>query len=337
MLQRALDLLRQMDEFSQSRFRLESRYHHVLVDEFQDTSRAQWELVSLLIQSWGEGLGLATAAVDLHRRRPQAVDLPLPRRRGRGAPVGRPLHRGAAADRRARGARSAGASAPCRSCWHSSTTLFAGDVAAAPGAPTISRTARRTGFRWTRPGDARRGGPVLGVAAGDDAAACAAAVAFEIERLLREETIRDRQDRRAREPRARATSRSSSGRGRAIVSSSAGCELRGIPTYVYKGLGFFDADEIKDLSALMRFLADPCVRPAGRGIPAVAIRAAIGPWPGAARAEDRRVALLDPHLPASAGALLEPRIAACSSTCAPRVPGWLAQVDRVPPAELIER
>ena len=35
-------LLEQLDEFSRSRFRLESRYQHVLVDEFQDTSRAQW-------------------------------------------------------------------------------------------------------------------------------------------------------------------------------------------------------------------------------------------------------------------------------------------------------
>ena len=57
-LERALELLRQMDEFAQSRYKLESRYHHVLVDEFQDTSRAQWDLVSLLIQSWGEGFGL---------------------------------------------------------------------------------------------------------------------------------------------------------------------------------------------------------------------------------------------------------------------------------------
>ena len=47
-----------MDEFSRSRFRLEARYQHVLVDEFQDTSRLQWQLVAALVQSWGEGLGL---------------------------------------------------------------------------------------------------------------------------------------------------------------------------------------------------------------------------------------------------------------------------------------
>ncbi len=58
-LSRALRLLRQMDEFAQSRYRLEARYHHVLVDEFQDTNASQWRLVARLIEAWGEGVGLA--------------------------------------------------------------------------------------------------------------------------------------------------------------------------------------------------------------------------------------------------------------------------------------
>ena len=59
LLARAQALLGNMDEFARSRYLLEARYHHVLVDEFQDTSRAQWELVSLLVRTWGEGIGLS--------------------------------------------------------------------------------------------------------------------------------------------------------------------------------------------------------------------------------------------------------------------------------------
>ena len=52
-----------MDEFAESRFRLESRHRHVLVDEFQDTSRAQWELVAQLVRNWSEGVGAGADAL----------------------------------------------------------------------------------------------------------------------------------------------------------------------------------------------------------------------------------------------------------------------------------
>src|SRR5262245_44148168 len=62
-LERAVKLLKDLDEFAESRLRLEARYRHVLVDEFQDTSRAQWELVRQLVRSWGEGFGASNDAI----------------------------------------------------------------------------------------------------------------------------------------------------------------------------------------------------------------------------------------------------------------------------------
>src|SRR5216110_332861 len=62
-LERAVKLLKDLDEFAESRLRIEARYRHVLVDEFQDTSRAQWELVRQLVKSWGEGFGVAADAI----------------------------------------------------------------------------------------------------------------------------------------------------------------------------------------------------------------------------------------------------------------------------------
>jgi ATP-dependent helicase/nuclease subunit A len=330
-LQRALDLLRQMDEFSQSRFRLESRYHHVLVDEFQDTSRAQWELVSLLIQSWGEGLGLATQpSIFIVGDRKQSIY------RFRDAEVA-VLHEAA---RYIEGLRPAGS--PRRSISRSFRALpelleFVNELFAEMSQPG----GRPDDFTYTESdtfptglagGEVR--GPVLGLAVADDPVACASAVAAEVERILREETVRDRKTgvpRQARPGDIAILFRSRTSH-REFEHE---LELRGIPTYVYKGLGFFDADEIKDVTALMRYLADPgsdlraaaflrsrFVRLSDRGLALLGPRLAAaitGAQPpaeaGALDDEDRRVLL---HLRASAGE-------------------WLAQVDRVPPADLIEQ
>ncbi len=59
----AVSLLEKRGEFSQSRFRLESRYHHLLIDEFQDTNEYQWRLIRALVDSWGEGSGLVQEAI----------------------------------------------------------------------------------------------------------------------------------------------------------------------------------------------------------------------------------------------------------------------------------
>jgi ATP-dependent exoDNAse (exonuclease V) beta subunit len=111
-------------------------------------------------------------------------------------------------------------------------------------------------------------------------------------------------------------------------------EARGIPAYVYKGLGFFDADEIKDSLALLWYLADP----------ASDLRAAAFLRSRVVGLSDEALRRLAPRLadalraaaapPAAAGFDSHDRDAlerARTSTAR-----WRGLVDRLPPAELFD-
>jgi ATP-dependent helicase/nuclease subunit A len=269
LLLRALDLLRRMDDFAQSRYRLESRYHHVLVDEFQDTSRAQWELISLLVQSWGEGAGLAHTgplppSIFIVGDRKQSIyafrdaDVSVLREAGRYLAGLRPDH-----DVRRSISRSFRAVPPILGFIND----VCHDIEKAPGRSDafeyqdtdrfpIEPEACRAEASSRRPAPTDDESP-LGIVVADTPEACAEATATEIARLLSSGVaVRDRETgvHRSVRPgdigilfRTRESHR----------EFEAALERHEIRSYVYKGLGFFDADEIKDVLALIWYLADP--------------------------------------------------------------------------------
>jgi ATP-dependent helicase/nuclease subunit A len=332
-LERALSLLRRMDEFSQSRYRLESRYHHVLVDEFQDTSRAQWELVSLLIESWGEGMGLAAnPSIFIVGDRKQSIY------RFRDAEVavlqeaGRYIENLRPSSNSRRAISRSFRSVPELLEFVNQVCAEMSSGASRAHEFTYGEMDRFPAVELPPEGGSRRDAPpVLGIAVGDSIDVCAEAVAGEIARILAEEVVRDKRTGvpRAAKPgdigilfRSRTSHREFE---RAL-------DRRGIPTYVYKGLGFFDADEIKDACALIRYLAQP----------ASDLRAAALLRSGIARLSD---AALERLAPGIAGALLE----GCPPTVAldqedarvlafvrEHIQVWLDLVDRIPPADLFE-
>ena len=253
---KAVGLLRQMEEFAQSRYRLEGRYHHVLVDEFQDTSRAQWELVERLVASWGEGAGLAHSgplqpSVFIVGDRKQSIygfrdaDASVLREAIRHLELLRP-----GGDVRRSISRSFRSVGPL--------LAFVNDVCQSMNdAPSRSDAfVYEESDRFPLEGSADADEP-LGMVPGDSPEACAELIAEEILQLVRgEATVRDR----------------TTGMKRPITPGDVAIlfrtreshrefeqalEQRGIPAYVYKGLGFFDTDEIKDILALLRYLADP--------------------------------------------------------------------------------
>ena len=334
-LERAVRLLKEMDEFAESRLRLEARHRHVLVDEFQDTSRAQWELVRQLVKSWGEGFGAAADAI------PPSIFVVGDRKQSiygfRDADVA--IVDEAAAfiqELRPDGSPRQAITVSFRS--DPQILAFVNDVFAAIAQE--SSAARRDGFRYTDddrfPVDADRSldgdSPVQFIAAAT-VHDTAERVADEIVRLLAGTTVRDRttgvrRDARAADVAILFRSRDSH------RDFEAALERRAVPTYVYKGLGFFDADEIQDAIAILRYLADPLSD----------LRAAALLRSRIVRISDRAVAALGSACAAAlSSATPHPAVLLFADEdrrvfeqLRAAVPRWLSWVDRLAPSELLD-
>ncbi len=337
LLLRAQTLLGNMDEFARSRYLLEARYHHVLLDEFQDTSRAQWELVSLLIRAWGEGLGVSSdtplrPSIFVVGDRKQSIyafrDADVAVLDDAAADVGALRPEGHPLRSITRSFRSVPA------LLGLVNDLFSEIAAGGEGRRDAFSYGERDAFPIENGGGAPPGDPPLGIIAADDVRRSAAAVAAEIARLAGGALVRDKQTgvHRPIRPADIAVLFRSRASHREV---EAALEARRIPSYVYNGLGFFESDEVRDIVALLRFLAEPSsdlraaaflrsrvVRLSDPGLQRLA--------PGIAEALTGRAA---PPAAARLDAEDEAVLARVRSSLA----DWLGLADRIPPAELLDR
>jgi ATP-dependent helicase/nuclease subunit A len=333
-LKRTLMLLSQMDEFSRSRYKLEARYQHVLVDEFQDTSRAQWALVELLVRSWSEGLGLVDSdrqpTVFIVGDRKQSIygfrdaEVAVLDEAAHYIQALRPL--GQVRTAITRSFRSV------RELLTFANDLFA-TIEKAPERPDAFRYGEDDQFPVASV-EATETDPLAVIAAQSDEAQAETA-AEEIARLLASgATVRDRDTgvRRAVRPGDIGILFRTRESHRLFEDALA---RRRVPFYVYKGLGFFDADEIKDVLALLGFLANP----------ASELRAAALLRSRFIRVSDTALKRLAPELaaaltasePPAAMALLEADDRIRLELARLSMPRWLLLVDNLPPAELLDR
>lgn len=324
-LARALALLAQMDEFARSRYRLEGRYHHVLLDEFQDTSRAQWLLVALLIRSWGEGSGVAEHAPLI-----PSIFLVGDRKQSiygfRDADVGVMEDAVTFVDNlRAEHDSRRAISTSFRAVPQ--LLAFANDLFT----DVEKDRSRKDAFRFDEqdrfpvpgtpaPSDKDEG---LGIIAAPTVADCAEIVSGEIRRLI---------DERGVSPRDIGILFRTKDSHQEFEKA---LERRHIPSYVYKGLGFFEADEIKDVLALLRYLA----------LPDSNLRAAAVLRSRFVRLSDPGLQRLAPNLAAALGGGgrpsgvdgLDKEDRLVLDRARASMARWLGLVDRLPPAEVLER
>ncbi len=339
-LARAVKLLQDLDEFAESRLRLEARYRHVLLDEFQDTSRAQWELVRQLVRTWGEGLGASDDAIQ------PSIFIVGDRKQSiygfRDADVSLVDDAAAFIEELRPGAAPRQAitvsfrSAPA-------ILAFVNDVFAAIAS---GAEARRDAFRYddrdrfpsvdvaTEAPAARTGShPTLGIVVGETVRETAARVADEIVSLLAGSIVRDRVTglRRPAAPADIAILFRSRDSHREFESALA---ERGVSSYVYKGLGFFESDEVQDAVALLRYLADPLSN----------LRASTFLRSRVVRLSDGAIANLGPRVAAAILDAAEPAGAESFGDedrlvfdlLRSALPRWLARVDRDTPSELLD-
>ncbi len=261
----ATRLLSGLGEFSASRFRLETRFHHLLLDEFHDTSDHQWDLLRAIIAPWRAGMGLAAEEVQratkgrlsgptiflvgdhkqsIYRFRDARVEI-LSRAEREIASLGNPES----------------GSGPARVVlrWnfrsHRLLRRFVNSASREIAEEGGGDSAADWAFRYgeddhlpenAAPREERRAsrGPIsVAVAGSHDEVA--ARIARRIEALVREDGVPPEQIALL----ARA--------GKHLHTYREAVEARDIPTYLLKGAGFFDTSEIRDLHALCRFLARP--------------------------------------------------------------------------------
>jgi ATP-dependent helicase/nuclease subunit A len=333
MLERAVALVGRQEEFARSRLKLQARYHHLLVDEFQDTSRLQWRLIELLVQAWGEGEGAADAPTSIfvvgdrkqsiYRFRHAEVTL-LDEAAVRIAAL-----RPGSAPRRA-----------ITTSFRAVPELLA--FVNALGAAMEGDPALPDRFRYTdadrfpapdvSPGARRDGEPVLGLIAAESMEAAAATVATEISRLIGQVPVRDRDGpaRPARPDDIAILFRARAGHQYFEDALAA----RGVRTYVYKGLGFFDAPEVQDLQALLRYLAAPDSNL--RAAELLRSRLVRLSDVGLARLAPAIGAALAPDPPAGIDARLDPIDRDALVKLRAGLARWLPLADRVPPSELLD-